>query len=407
MSQKYVAELEKGLLIFPYLLVFYEITNYLANDMYLPALPSIAKDLNISANYAQMTLTAWFLGAASMQLIFGPISDRIGRRPVLLGGGLLFIIATLVCSFTSNINVLLVARFLQGCAVCTIGTAGYSSIHECFDQRKAIHILAIMGSITVLAPAFGPLAGSLVLQWFSWRWIFGILAIWAMTGWFFLWLWMPESNPIDQQHPLDWRLIYQNYVSILLNSRFVFNTLIFCFTFLGMIAWIAAGPFLVIDKFKSSTLIFGVFQAMIFGSLIIGSQTVKYLLDKIGVNKIINLGLTLSLIGSVIALVSATLFPQFIWGLVISLMIFTFGSSLAFSPSHRIAIEACAEPMGARMAIFSSLMSLFGFIGGLLVSITYSGTLLWIASLLCIVSLAAWLCRFLEQYIYTNSQQSI
>src|SRR5579883_399237 len=98
---------EKILALFPFLLVFYEITNYLANDMYLPALPSLATDLGITPHLAQQTLTTWFLGSASLQLFLGPLSDRLGRRPILLGGGAVFILSTIVCAMTTNINILL------------------------------------------------------------------------------------------------------------------------------------------------------------------------------------------------------------------------------------------------------------------------------------------------------------
>jgi len=383
------------LALFPFILVFYEITNYLANDMYLPALPFLAKDLTISAHLAQMTLTVWFLGTASMQLILGPISDRVGRRPVLIGGGIIFISSTIFCALAPNIKILLIARFFQGCSVCTIGTAGYSSIHESFNRHKAIKILAIMGSITVLAPAFGPLIGGLIIHWLNWRWIFGILALLAFIAVLILWLKMPESLPKEKRNFIVWSSIFKNYKNIIFNYQFTLNTLIFCFTFLGMIAWIAAGPFLVIEKFHLSTFSFGIFQAMVFGSLILGSQVVKYMVENVGANKLINFGLAISFIGSALAFISTFFLPHFLLGLIIALMLFAFGSSLAFSPSHRIAIESCTEPMGARMAIFSSLMCLFGFAGGLLVSLTYSGTLNWMANLMLIVTIAACLCRLI------------
>jgi Bcr/CflA subfamily drug resistance transporter len=387
------------LALFPFILVFYEVTNYLANDMYLPALPNIANDFKISAHYAQMTLTAWFLGTATLQLILGPISDRVGRRPVLLYGGIVFIVSTFMCAIASNINLLLLARFFQGFSVCAIGTAGYSSIHESFEQRKAIHILAIMGSITVLAPAFGPLVGAVILNWVSWRWIFGILVIWALIALFALYLWMPESNPKEKRFALNWHLIFKNYLSILRNPRFMLNTFIFCFNFLGIIVWIAAGPFLVIEKFKYSTFIFGIYQALVFGSLILSAQIVKYLIHKVNIDHLINIGIGISLTGSLIAFLLSIIYPHFLLGLILSLMVFTFGSSFSFSPSQRIAIDACPEPMGAKMAISSSLMSIFGVIGGLLVSATYTGTLLWVSTWLLIVSLAAGLIRFFEKKI--------
>ncbi len=378
--------------LFPFFLVFYEVTNYLANDMYLPALPQITTYLHTTIQSTQQTLTIWFLGTASLSLFLGPLSDRLGRRPVLFAGGFLFILSTWFCMTATNIYMLLIARFFQGCAVCFVVTAGYASIHEIYDHIKAIKILATMGSITVLAPAFGPLLGSIILQSFSWRWIFGIQLIWALIALVALWFLMPESNPKKNRHSLHWKKLLSNYFVVLSNPIFMRNTLMFCLTFLGMIAWIAAGPFLVITKFHFSTLAFGIFQAMIFGSLIIGAQVVNYLVKKIAANRLIDWGLAISLVGAILAFFLTLFFPHILLGLVVGLMIFTFGASLAFSPSHRIAIEACSTvPMGARMAVFSTLMSLFGFIGGLIVSLTYTGTLLWFGVLLLVVISGAYL----------------
>jgi Bcr/CflA subfamily drug resistance transporter len=382
-------ETSKYILLFPLLLVLYEISTYLANDMYLPALPSIVTDLNTNTSSAQQTITIWFLGTMSLQLFLGPLSDRLGRRPILLTGGIIFILATVICAKATNITTLLLARFLQGCVVCTIGTTGYSSIHELFEQSTAIRILAIMGSITILAPSFGPLLGGIILQWLSWRWIFVLLAIMATLALIFLWFLMPESNPLEKRQSLNWARIVKNYVNILGNRKFTLNTLIFCFTFLGMIAWIAAGPFLVIDKFKYSTLMFGIFQAMVFSCVIIGANIVKNLVHRVGPKRLISNGLMLSFAGGISAFLFTFFLPHFLLGLVISLMIFTLGSSISFPPSHRIAIESCPEPMGARMAIFSTLMALFGAIGGLLVSLTYNQTLFWFGCLLLILACLA------------------
>lgn len=388
---------QKIFTLFPFILVFYEITNYLANDMYLPALPILTRDLHTTAHLAQLTLTTWFFGSASMQLILGPLSDRFGRRPILLGGGLIFISSTLVCTFTQSIEVLLIARFFQGCAVCSVITAGYASIHEFYEHIHAIKILAIMSSITLIAPAFGPLMGSIILQWWGWRWIFGILVIWGVTAITLLWFKMPETNPPSNRHSLNWKLLLKNYSGILSNRTFMLNSLIFCLTFLGMIAWIVAGPFLVIQTFKLSTFVFGIYQALVFGCLILASQVVKYFIDSLGAERLITIGLAIAFLGGVLALILTWLFPSFLLGLIFSLMIFTFGSNLAFSPSHRIAIEACSQPMGARIAVFSTLMGLSGSAGSLLVSSTYNGTLPWFGILLfCIVLLASAL-RWIEQ----------
>ena len=112
---------------------------------------------------------------------------------------------------------------------------------------------------------------------------------------------------------------------------------------------------------------------------------------------IISRGLNIALLGGILALFSTLLFPHFLIGLIISLMIFAFGSALAFSPSHRIAIESCTEPMGARMAVFSTLQCISGVIGGILVSLTYTGGLLWFGIILFILASLACLIRWLSK----------
>ncbi len=103
--------------LFPFALIFYEVTNYLATDMYIPALPNIMQDFHANAYTAQLTLTVWFIGSASMQLLIGPLADHYGRRPILFCGAFVFILSTLSCVLASNMNMLLVARFFQGSAI--------------------------------------------------------------------------------------------------------------------------------------------------------------------------------------------------------------------------------------------------------------------------------------------------
>ena len=109
--------MKRNITIFPILLALYEICTYLSNDAYLPALPNITRDLVTSNHLVQLTLTTWFMGSASTQLFLGPLADRVGRRPVLLSGGFIFIVATLACAIANNIYELLILRFIQGATI--------------------------------------------------------------------------------------------------------------------------------------------------------------------------------------------------------------------------------------------------------------------------------------------------
>lgn len=382
--------------IFPYLLVFYEIATYLANDLYLPALPRITTDLQTTTSMVQQTLTAWFLGSSSLQLILGPLSDRFGRKPILLVGGLIFICSTLICALTSNLHTLLIARFLQGVVVATLGTAGYASIHESYDRVTVIQILTIMSSIVILAPAFGPLFGGILLQWITWRWLFIILVVWASIPLIGLWFLMPESNPIEKRQALAVHLIVNNYLKILFNKKFILNVLVSSFSVIGKIAWIVGGSFLIVNQFKLNILFFGLFQIMIFASQILAAQLLKNMIKKTNINHLVNIGVAFTLLGGLLAFCLSYIFPHFILGLILSLMIFCAGTSFT-ATTQRLAIEACPEQtMGERMAVYSTLVSLFCAIASVLVSTTFTTKLTWFGSLLLIVSIFTCLARWIS-----------
>lgn len=386
---------------FPLLLVCYEIINYLANDMYLPALPSMSHDLGINTRLAQQTVSAWFFGASALHLLLGPLSDRFGRKPVLLIGGILFTTATWICAVTSTISVLLVARFIQGAVISTLSTAGYASIHETYPRKQAIQILALMTSVVMLAPAVGPLFGGIFLQCLNWRWIFVFLALSASIIWLGLCFFMRETLSSTHRLMFRWSHVLINYQQIVKNKAFMLNLLIISFNVLAKVVWIVGGPFLIISQFKLNTLYFGLIQILIFGSQILGAQIVKRIIHRVDINRLINQGLSISLFASVLAVCLSFIFPDKLIGLVVCLMIFCFGTALS-GPLQRLCIEASPEPMGARMAVYVTSISLFCSLASFLFSFTYSSSLLWFASLLfMLTSLASLLRWFSLKYLFS------
>jgi DHA1 family multidrug/chloramphenicol efflux transport protein-like MFS transporter len=298
---------------------------------------------------------------------------------VLCIGGIIFIISTLVCALTTQIQTLLLARFIQGTGICFMAVPGYASIHESYEQKEAIKILALMGSISVLAPAFGPLLGSLILMLFHWRWIFGFLTIWSSIAIFLLIIWMPETLPSDKRNPLHLSVILKMYGRILCNTQFISTVLILGLVFCGFITWIAAGPFLVINDFKESPIMFSIYQTLIFISYIAANYIVRKLIDKIAIKKLIQFGLMICLIISAVTVGLVIQFPHILLIMIGMYIIYAFGSGFAFAPLNRLTIESTKEPMGSRMAIFSTIMSGFATLASILVTLFYTGTLLSLA----------------------------
>jgi len=357
---------KKVFFLFPACLIFYEIATYLANDMYLPSLPSVAQDLAVSQDWAQYTLAIWFLGSASMQLFLGPVSDRFGRKKVLLMGTVLFVLSSIGCAITENIMIFLVARFIQGSAVCFVVVAGYASIHELYDGKRAIQILSIMGSVTILAPAFGPLLGALVVEYSTWRLTFWILGVWGLLGFALLGFSMPETR--DDSVSLQLKAILCHYKKILFNAAFMRFTLIFCFIIVSFFIWIVESPFIIIETMDKSPLYFGAVQAIIFSTFIIGAQITKHAILHYSANAIVKGGLSIASVGAGLFLIFSHVYVHMVL-IVAAMVIVALGSALVFGPLNRMAIESATEPMGQRMAIFSTAVGLFAGAGSILVTL--------------------------------------
>ncbi len=359
--------------LFPAALVFYEISTYLSNDMYLPSLPQITRDMRITQDLAEYTLLFWFLGSASMQLLMGPLSDRYGRKIVLMTGGLFYVLANVVCAITSDIYLFLIARFVQGTAVCSMVVAGYAAIHETYDTTRAIKIIAMMGTVTILAPAFGPLLGAVILQFSEWRSIFYLLALWSFVAMLLLAKVMRETNP--KRVPIHLKEIASDFMTIAKRKAFLHYMIPYCLLFMAFICWIVESPFVIIETLKKSPLEYGYVQLAIFGSFMLGAQIVHFMAEKVSPQYLINVGMSIALAAVLLLVLLSSLDNQAYFSLILLLMVFSTGAAIAFGPLSRCAIDACEEAMGRRMAIFSTYMNTFGVFATILVTLTNDKTM--------------------------------
>ena len=152
----------------------------LSVDMYLPAMPAMRVALNTDVGSIQLTLSAYLAGFAIFHLVCGPLADRYGRKPIITGGTLLFIVGCAGCSLASSIEELLAYRFLQGVGACVGPTLARTITRDLFGPRKAARALSLIAMLMALAPAVAPSLGSLLMLFFPWRSIFMFLGLYGV-----------------------------------------------------------------------------------------------------------------------------------------------------------------------------------------------------------------------------------
>ena len=353
-------------LFFPLSIVFLEIITYLATDAYLPALPNIAENLKTNEYLTQQTITAWFLGGVFIQPFLGPITDRFGRKTVLIIGGCLFIISTIFCANATSILEFIFYRFLQGFTVASTITGGYAAIHESFNSKKSIQILAIMGSISILAPAVGPSIGAIILHYTNnWRYIFITLTLLGVIGVILNYFYMPET--LKSPLKINFKQTLTNYTNIIKNKTWLKYAIMSSCLIFGFFVWLITSPFLLIKTYHLTEIEFGIAQAIIFTGFILGMQLCKHLINTISVKKVISIFITINILSSTALLLINLISKPPSWLLIILMTSVAFGASGANTPLGRLAFEASKEPSGQKVAmfalVFTSAATVASFIG--------------------------------------------
>ena len=188
------ATLSRATMMFPLALVLFEFSVYICNDLVQPAMLTITQEFGVSSAWVPSSMSFFLLGGACLAWFLGPLSDRLGRKKVLLGGVVFFVICCLLILMTQTIEQFLALRFLQGIGLTIISAVGYAAIQEIFEERDAIKVMALMANISLIAPLIGPVVGAFMIDHVSWHWGFIGIALLATLSWFGLKAKMPEQH---------------------------------------------------------------------------------------------------------------------------------------------------------------------------------------------------------------------
>lgn len=262
----------------------------ICTDLYLASLPDMARDLATSSTMVQLTLSAFVGGFAVMQLAYGPLSDRFGRRPLLLGGIAVYLAASVYCAFAPTIEALIAGRFVQAVGACCGPVLGRAVVRDLFAREQAARVMSYMASAMALGPLVAPTIGGWFHTLFGWRSNFGLLALFGVALLVLVWRILGETNRHKDPQALDPGRLLAGYRELLTHRLFLGYVLTLTAGFGGLFSFISASSFVLIDVMGMQPSHFGFAFAMASGGYVLGGFAGAKLTHRFGIERMVAAG---------------------------------------------------------------------------------------------------------------------
>ncbi|AXY58496.1 Bcr/CflA family efflux MFS transporter [Acinetobacter chinensis] len=334
----------------------------LSIDMYLPALPQMATDFGVSTQMMANTLPAYFLGLALGQLIYGPVSDRIGRKKPLYFGLILYITASLLCLMASHEWSLIAARILQALGGCVGVVIARAAIRDRLDVQASAQAFASMMIVMGIAPVIAPSLGALVLNFFSWHAIFVFLILMGAVCLFCVHFFFKETLVPERRLHLNLNQVLTLYAAILKDPGFRWPMLAGCFTGGAMFCYISSSSAVLMDGYGMSQQHFAIaFGVNAFGIMLFSTLN-KKLAGKFGILQRLKTGGAIQMSGAVTLIIAGVLPAAPLW--IVMGGLFLAVSGIGFTGPNAMALAMSEQ--GARAGTASAIMGSFQFACGLM-----------------------------------------
>lgn len=340
----------------------------LSIDMYLPALPMIAQQFNVPAGSVQMTLSTYILGFAIGQLFYGPMADSLGRKPVVLGGTLIFAVAASACALAQSIDQLIALRFLHGLAAAAASVVINALMRDIYPKEEFSRMMSFVMLITTIAPLVAPMVGGAVMVWFSWHAIFWILAAAALLASAMIFFFIHETLAPEFRQPFRLRTTMANFATLFRHKRVLSYMLASGFSFAGMFSFLSAGPFVYIEINHVSPQDFGYYFALnivfLFLMTIFNSRFVR----RLGALNMFRLGLYIQFAMAIWLVVSIG-FNFGFWALVLGVAVFVGCVSMISSNAMAVILDEFPHMAGTASSLAGTFRFGIGAFSGAILSL--------------------------------------
>ena len=321
----------------------------LSVDMYLPAMPTMMRAFDTDIGQMHLTLSSYLTGFALFHLACGPLADRYGRKPVLLGGIVLFVAACVGCARSQTVEEMLAFRFLQGIGACVGPTLARAVTRDVFGPTGAARALSLIAMLMALAPAIAPTMGGILLLVLPWPFVFIFLGIYGAVTMVLIIIFLPESLPrIQSLHPSR---IASNYRELLRDPQFLMVTISSGLIYAGLMVYLASSSFVYIDMLGIAPQYFGfVFLTSVAGYMT-GSALSARLSQHRESEQVLRLGVVLATCACTLLLVCSNTWADSLLALMLPMMLYSVAMGLVLPHAMTIALRPYPHMAGTASAL--------------------------------------------------------
>jgi DHA1 family bicyclomycin/chloramphenicol resistance-like MFS transporter len=351
----------------------------LGMHLIIPALPATAHALHVSPGAIQLTITLYLIGLAIGQLVYGPISDRLGRRPVLIGGLALFTFAGILTTAAPGAFTLVIARVLQSIGACAGLVLGRAIVRDSAAPDRAAAQLAMLTMVMSMAPAIAPVLGGYATAWFGWRAAFALLAIVGAVTLLLAVLLLPET----------YRAQSGARASLMLGSLRLFRSRAFCgyvlggaFTTTSFYAFMAASPFILVDLLHQSTERVGLYYLLLMAGVAVGSFLANRVAGRIRVQVALRLANSFAIAGAALFMLADLTGWLTVVSVIAPVVLFMVGAGMAspFALSGAVSVNPLA--IGSASGLYGFTQMAYGAFCTVVVEVWHPGSVFTVAVVL-------------------------
>lgn len=336
----------------------------LTTDMYLPSLPDIAHQLHASTTQAQFTISSYLIGFAVGQIFYGPVSDRHGRKPVLLAAIALYCLASLVCMFSNSIEMLITARAFQAVG----GSGGIvlarAIVRDIYSGARAGRELSVIASVMALAPVLAPIVGGILQTVFGWQAVFLTLVVAGLIGMVTVWLVLPETLTRRAIEPVSVASMARSYRVVAREPAYLAYLAIASASFAGLFSWISGAAFVLQGLYHLAPFDFGLAFAIGSVGYMTGSALAARLVQKLGLDHVLGLGGCACAVGGLGMVASVSLGLSSAFSLVVPIAVYLAGMGMVLPQAIAGAMSPFPERAGAASSLFGFVQQTVSAVAG-------------------------------------------